>query len=296
MARNEKHDDPAGMDPALFLPIEPVRLFDDYYFVGNQLVGFHILKTREGLVLFDAMDKTTVDEEFLIPGLKKLGLEREKILTLFLTHGHFDHYMGAETVRRRTGCKVALSVEDTAYLAWADENMAPGIQPDLPRITQLVKDGDEFSFGDHTVYVMGAPGHTPGCLNYSFTVHDHGTPHRVMMVGGYGVFGPGNFMGRPYPYGVETAVNNAFLFASSCVKTWEYCKEHHCDVYLNPHPHLCGMLDLARENESRREGQENAFVIGTEGVRKNLEALFDRCIASALQYTDIKSEYQKTEH
>ena len=278
-------------DPAALLPIEPVQLFDDCYFVGNKLVGFHILKTSRGLVLFDAMDKYDADREFLLPGLKKLGLENEKILALFLTHGHFDHYMGAEQVRLRTGCDVALSEEDTVFMVNGPDNYLGIEDLRVPRITRLLKDGEDLTFGDHTVHVIFAPGHTPGCLNYSFEVHDRGVPHRVMMVGGYGGFGPGAYPGpEGYPYGVVYAVDQALTFAASCVKTWEYAKETGCDVFLNPHPHLCSMLELAARNEGRGEEDPNALVTGLEGVRSMIVERFDVCLESALKFTDLREE------
>ena len=98
------------------------QLFDDYYFVGHNRMGFHILKTEEGLVLFDAMEVPDADEQYLLPGLKMLGLENEPIKALFLTHGHFDHYLGAEHVRLRTGCDVALSAEDIVFMVYAKDN------------------------------------------------------------------------------------------------------------------------------------------------------------------------------
>ncbi len=277
-----------GPDPKLLEPIEPVQLFDDYYYIGNQLVGFHVLKTSEGLVLFEAMDCLDAYERFLKPGLAKLGLADEKILMLLLTHGHFDHYQGADGVRRATGCETALSKEDCAYMVWCDENRDKA--PELPRITRLVQGGDVLAFGDHTVEVLDGKGHTPGCLNYAFAVHDHGEEHRVMMVGGYGVFGPGNYMGE-YPYPTQWAVEQALDFAASQARAWEYVKEHHCDVYLNPHPHLCDMLATAEKNKHRAPGMPNAFVIGEEGVRKWLLERFDVSMESAAKYSGIREEY-----
>lgn len=280
-------------DPSLLLPVEPVQLFDDYYFVGCRLVGFHILKTSEGLVLFDSMATYDADDEFLIPGLKKLGLDQEKILALFLTHAHFDHYLGAEKVRVRTGCDVALSPEDALFLISGPDNYLRKGDMRLPRITRLVKDGEDVVFGDHTVHVIAAPGHTPGCLNYSFEVHDHGVPHRVVMMGGFGIFGPGRYS-RPggYPYGVTYAVKQAFDFATSCVKTWEYAKETGCDVFLNPHPHLCQMLEHAEENKHHKEGDPNALVIGQEMVRQWIEERFNACVETALEFTDIRKSLE----
>lgn len=296
MSQENKNRTDHNFDPTLFQPLDPVKLFDDYYFIGNKLVGFHVLKTSEGLVLFDAMDKYDVDDEFLIPGLQKLGWDQEPIAMLFLTHGHFDHYMGAEKVRLRTGCGVALSKEDTVFMVNGPDNYLDIEDLRVPRITRLLEDGEDVNFGDHTVHVIGAPGHTPGCLNYSFEVHDGAETHRVIMVGGYGVFGPGVYPGgHDYPFTVTHAVDQALQFASSCVKTWEYCKENGCDVYLNPHPHLCDLLKLAEENQSRKTGEPNAFVIGTEDVRKWVVERFDVCLDCAQQFTDIRAEYKNRE-
>ncbi len=273
--------------------MEPVftaqKLFDDYFFIGHQKEGFHILRTSAGLVLFDSMDIPDADEKYLIPGLKQLGLENEPVRTLFLTHGHFDHYLGAEHVRQRTGCDVALSREDCIFMVSSLDNRNKN--PLFPRITMLVSEGDEISFGSHTVHVMEAPGHTPGCLNYVFPVHHGGEEHRAVMFGGFGVFGPGQYPETDYPFSVTYAVEQAFTFASTCVKTWEYCKEHHVDIYVNPHPHLCRLLELAAENEGRGPGEPNAIVIGEEGVRRWLVDRFDDCLRSALKFSDIRREY-----
>lgn len=283
-----------GLDPTLLLPIEPIQLFDDYYFVGHKLGGFHILKTSQGLVLFDAMDKYDADDEFLLPGLKKLGLEHEKILMLFLTHCHYDHYMGADKVRQRTGCDIALSAEDALVMVSSPDNYRGIDDLRLPRITRLLRDGEDLTFGDHTVHAILAPGHTPGCMNYSFQVHDGGGPHRIIMMGGYGIFGPGRFRrGLEYPHSAAYAAQQAFAFAGSCAKTWEYAKETGCDVYLNPHPHLCDMLKLAEQNKTRGKDDPNAFVIGLEGVRGWLAERFDACVNSALEFTDIQKTMEK---
>ena len=293
MAQNDKNSTDHEFNPALLDPIEPIQLFDDYFFVGNSLVGYHILKTSAGLVLFDSMDVTDADEKFLIPGLKKLGLESEKICMLFLTHGHFDHYMGADAVRLRTGCDIALSPEDCVFMVNGPDNYLGIEDLSLPRVTYLLHDGEDLTFGDHTVHVIFAPGHTPGCLNYSFPVYDRGEEHRILMMGGYGVFGPGVYPMGEYPYTVTYSVQQTFTFAVSCVKTWEYVKEKRCDVYLNPHPHLCEMLPLAEKNRSRAEGDPNAFVIGTEGVRKWVVERYDVCLDCAQKFTDIREEYRE---
>ena len=142
---------------------------------------------------------------------------------LFLTHGHFDHYLGARKVWEKTGCEIAMSQEDTAYMMGCLENRDK--TPVFPPVTCFPEDGEDFFFGSHVVHVLEAPGHTPGCLNFSFPVHDGGEEHRVIMVGGYGIFGPGNYPDGEYPYGTEWALDQAFTFAASMQKPGNMSRE-----------------------------------------------------------------------
>ena len=261
-----------------------VKMFDDYYYVGDDHVGFHILKTDEGLVMFDSMTTEDADEVFLIPGLKELGLENEKILAIMLTHGHFDHYLGAEHVRLRTGCDVMLTAEDCIFMVNSLDNRDKGMA--MPHITKLIKDGDVLTFGKHDIHVIGAAGHTPGCVNYSFPVHDNGAEHRTIMTGGGGIFGPGRYPGKEgYPDTAAFAARQALLFAESLMRTWEFVKEHNCDVYLAAHPFAAEMLEKYAQN---KEGEPNHLIDGIDGVKAYLKKQYDRCLESAWFFCPIE--------
>ncbi len=260
-----------------------LQLLDDYYYVGHKKEGFHILRTEAGLVLFDAMEIPDADEQYLMPGLAKLGLAEEPVVEIFLTHGHFDHYLGAEHIRRRTGCRVALSQTDTLFMATSPDNRDKA--DPMPHITHLVKDGEVVVFGQHTVTVMKAPGHTPGCLNYIFPVHHCGVEHKVLFFGGYGVFGPGQYPGEYYET-ADHAVTQAGIFAGSCVKSWNYCKAHGVDVYINPHPHLCGLINVL---DGSAMSAADALITGAEGVRGWLADRYEDCLRSMQKFTDIQT-------
>ena len=285
--------DNKNIDPKKQLQ-EPVKLFDDLYYIGNMTVGSFVVKTSAGLVLIDSSDLEDEYERFLEPSLKKLGFENEKILCLLLTHGHFDHCAGARMIQERTGCGVALSMEDTAYMAYCYENWEPKNRFQLPQVTTLLKDGQDLVFGDHTIHVMMSSGHTPGCLNFSMEVHDGEETHRFVMMGGFGVFGPGAYPKEVYPYSALWAEKYALLSANSCVELWEYAKANHADVFLNPHPHLCDVWKLNEKNQSRQTGEPNAFVIGLEGVRKWIVNRYDASLEAAQKFTDIRQEYHES--
>ena len=275
----------------LFKFREPVKLFDDLYFAGNSVGGVWISVTSEGLVLIEGGGQDDFWEACLQPSLEKLGLADRKVLLLLLTHGPFDHYGGAYFIRKATGCDVCLSAADTVHITAGLENQVHNDKNlRAAEVTKIISPGDDLVFGDHVISVLDGAGHTPGCLNYSMEVHDGEETHRFIMMGGYGIFGPGkeNFLGLEYPFGPEHAVEQALIFASTCVKTWEYVKKNHCDIYFNPHPHLCAMFQHVEENKNRKPGEPNAFVIGEQGVREWLQDRFDACLQKAVDYTDIR--------
>ena len=67
-----------------------------------------------------AVDMADCPQEF-VKHIKDAGL---CVKALLLTHGHFDHYMGADKIRLRTGCEVALSKEDAAFMLCGNLRMS----------------------------------------------------------------------------------------------------------------------------------------------------------------------------
>ena len=92
----------------------------------------------------------------------------EKIL---LTHGHFDHFGGAETVRAAFGCPVLIHESGAALLADPALNLS-GIldEPFTLQNPQLLREGDEIApegLPELTLRVIHTPGHTcDSCVFY----------------------------------------------------------------------------------------------------------------------------------
>src|ERR1700722_11565121 len=59
--------------------LEPTKAFDNVFFVGNNFVGVWIVRTSDGLVLFDSTESTDEARDHLVPGLRTLGLDPAQI-------------------------------------------------------------------------------------------------------------------------------------------------------------------------------------------------------------------------
>lgn len=86
-----------------------------------------------------------------------------------LTHGHFDHIMGAKWVYEKYHLQpVACEMDAEMYKNFRKEIETFGftVDYDLPTIGKCLNDGDKVSFGSHTFKVIHTPGHSKGCVVY----------------------------------------------------------------------------------------------------------------------------------
>src|SRR4051812_18686265 len=72
----------------------PSQLFDNLYYVGRTDVGAWVLKTSDGLILFDTLNNPDEAANIIVPGMRKLGLDPDQIKVVILTHSHGDHSGG----------------------------------------------------------------------------------------------------------------------------------------------------------------------------------------------------------
>lgn len=106
-----------------------------------------------------------IDGKYLVdPGDDIAALRKavEKPEAILLTHGHFDHMLGAEPIQKECGAAVYLHEADAGMLT--DEKLS-AYNPDasvLKQPKEIVRsDYPEEIFG---FKVLHTPGHTPGCI------------------------------------------------------------------------------------------------------------------------------------
>ncbi len=87
---------------------------------------------------------------------------------ILLTHGHFDHIIGAKGVKEKYGAKVVINRADEPMLSSAKLSLAAFCNAPQNNVEAdvIVKDGDEITLGETKIKVMATPGHTSGSVCY----------------------------------------------------------------------------------------------------------------------------------
>ncbi len=94
--------------------------------------------------------------------LEKHGLRLKGII---LTHGHFDHVLSADEVRRELGAPLYIHENDAEMLSDSHKNGYSSFFYDDFKVRDADKtfsDGDVFTLGDEKIKVIHTPGHTRG--------------------------------------------------------------------------------------------------------------------------------------
>ena len=91
--------------------IQPTKIFDDVYAIGNSGTTVYVIQTSAGLLMIDALGANQVDSQ-LLPGFQKLGLDPAQVKIILVAHGHADHFGGAAYFQEHFGPKVYVSAAD----------------------------------------------------------------------------------------------------------------------------------------------------------------------------------------
>lgn len=101
--------------------------------------------------------------------LEQLKAESASLRYILLTHGHFDHTVSVDALRRETGAKLAVHTEDAEMLIDAEKSalyLFFGTRSAHEPADLTLSDGDTLPFGNTTVKVIHTPGHSRGSVCY----------------------------------------------------------------------------------------------------------------------------------
>lgn len=120
---------------------------------------------REGetkVIFIDPADQG----KYIYDKLAEKGFSVEAIL---LTHGHFDHILGAKALRELSGAKIYATEADKVLLQDPYVNVsAQWAKPYTLEADEYIRDGQVLTFGDISCKVLVTPGHTIGSCCFYF--------------------------------------------------------------------------------------------------------------------------------
>ncbi len=132
------------------------------FILGSIRTNTYLLCEGESCIIIDP----GCDGEGILEKINRKGLKTEKIL---LTHGHFDHILGAEVIRRKTGAPLCIHAFDAELLADPKKSYAmqfAGLSTIIAPAEILLQDGDIIDFYGNTIKVLHTPGHTKGSVSF----------------------------------------------------------------------------------------------------------------------------------
>lgn len=114
-------------------------------------------------------DAVLIDTPQDIPELKKVVDELgANVKYILITHGHFDHIMGLNSLKKTLNAPAVICKDDLVISDNVNEFTRLFGVPDIvpPTYEKFVKDGDVLDVGDMQIKVIQTPGHTEGGVCY----------------------------------------------------------------------------------------------------------------------------------
>lgn len=234
---------------------EPVRMFDNLYFIGTKVHSAWAFKGSDGIIVIDTLFNYAVEDE-MIDGLKKLGLDPAQVKYVIISHAHGDHDEGAHLFQQRYGAHVVMGAAD-----WDALDKAADIPGGKPKRDIAGGDGQVIRLGDISVTLVATPGHTPGTLSMIFTVKDHGRPVTIAYSGGTALYAI--YKSAP---GLDTYIQSQRHMAEQAAAAG-------ATVLMTNHSEFDNAYTKSRLVKVRATGEPNPYVVGADGVARYFKVL-----------------------
>ncbi len=253
--------------------VEPAKVFDNLYFVGEKEYSAWAVTTSAGIILIDSIYDYSVEDE-VVNGLRALGLDPASIKYVVISHAHRDHVGGARYLQERFGARVVMSADD-----WDLIERTPGPWP-KPARDLVVQDGHRLTLGDTTVTLYLTPGHTLGTISTVVPVRDGAQRHVAAAWGGTAFNWTTNKAAyitpeRPERFWFETYSASARRFRDIVAKSG-------ADVLIANHADFDGSKRKLPRLASRQPGAPHPYVVGNESVQRYL-TVADECAQAGMR-------------
>jgi len=242
-------------------PIEPTKIFDNVYVIGDQGTVAYIIQTSEGLLIIDSLSPGDTQTK-LLAGFQKLGLDPSMVKIIVVGHGHADHFGGTPYFQEHFGSKIYISDADWKLMENPPARGGRGGPPAaLPKHDQVLAEGQPVVLGDFKLTPYAVPGHTPGSMGFIFPVKDKGKTRMAAMYAGT-ILTPG-----------FVSDEGLAQYAKSVPYFEEETKKAKVEVELQNHPLMDPIQPKLDELNTRKPGEPNPFVVGRGEYQKFLEVM-----------------------
>ncbi len=221
--------------------IDPFKIADGLYYVGDKKVCIHLIDTGDGLILLDSGYFGAT--HLLVDSIWRAGFDPKNVRWIIHTHGHYDHFGSSEEFRIMYGTKLAIGRVDADGLR---EKTKRGHIPyagfpyaSIPQFDREIEDGEIFELGNCKMRCILTPGHTDGVLSLFFDVTYQGEKYLAGMFGGVGV----NALRLPYVYYNERTGDPA----KEMLRSIEKIRKEPVVVHLGNHPNNNRTLEKRRK-------------------------------------------------
>jgi metallo-beta-lactamase class B len=262
----------AGPPPRAEWHAEPVRVFDNLYFVGEIEYSAWAVTTSAGIVVIDAIYDYSVQDQ-VVGGLTRLGLDPKTIKYVIVGHGHADHVGGARYLQEKFGARVVMGRDD-----WDLVERTTATWPKPKRDIEAT-DGQRLTLGDTTFTLYLTPGHTLGTVSTLVPVKDGARMHLAAAWGGTAFNWTTNRAAyitpdRPERFWFETYRQSARRFREIVAKSG-------ADVLISNHTSFDGSKVKLPAVARRKSGDPHPYVIGNPAVQRYL-TVAEECALAGL--------------
>ena len=233
--------------------VEPTKLFDNLYAISSEFVGVLAFTTSDGIILFDGGQSATEARDFVVPGLVKLGLDPKNVKYVIGTHGHVDHFGGAEFWQRTYGAKVALSKDDWTIFT------KPAAGDQLPKHDFEIVDGQKLTLGKDTLTFTVTPGHTLGAVSTILPAREGGKIYPISLLG---------MAALPPNVEPDAAASGLKAYDVSIQRFAKISAAAKAVGYYNTHVFAADVLPRLAAVRARKPGDPNPFVVGAPYVAR----------------------------
>ena len=227
---------------------DPVKVFDNAYYVGMTEFAMWAITTSDGIIILDAIYDYSIEDA--IENMRTRGLDPKTIKYVIVSHGHLDHAGGAKYLQETFGARLVMSQADYDLL----DQQNPSWKP---KRDMVATDGMTLTLGDTTLTLYLTPGHTLGTISTLIPLKDGTRTHTAAAWGG-----------TRFNFGRNA--EQLKMYADSAARFRAIAEKAGADVVFSNHTTFDGGMTKLPLMAARKPGAPHPYVVGVDATKRYL--------------------------